>query len=351
MALQSVADPLPALPSTKAGAGQKSGGRSRLWWFLTRRVGAAIITLWITSLLIFICASVLPGDAVTQIIGKSGTPETIAALKQQLGLDQSLPRQYLDWIWSVLHGDFGDSAVALAQQQPDPSITSSLSDPLQSSLVLGGVTAILLVPLTLLIGVIAGVKADTKLDQFISLPTLILGGLPEFATGALLIYLFFNVLGILPPVSLVPPGQSVLDEPIVLILPVLTLLLVAVASGVRQVRLGTIEVLQTDFVQFARLNGIGERRVILRYGLRNAIANSVQTIAQNLQYLVGGIIVVESVFAYPGLGVYLVNAVLARDTSKIMAAAIILAALYTVINILADLLVIFLVPKLRTELL
>jgi peptide/nickel transport system permease protein len=224
-------------------------------------------------------------------------------------------------------------------------------DPLKSSLILGGVTALLLVPLTLFIGVVAGVRADSKLDQFISLPTLILAGLPEFATGAMLIYLFFNVFGVLPPVSLVPPGQSVLDEPIALILPVLTLLLVAVASGVRQVRLGTIEVLQTDFVQFARLNGVHERRVILRYGLRNAIANSVQTIAQNLQYLVGGIIVVESVFAYPGLGVYLVNAVQARDTTKIMAAAIILAALYTVINILADLLVVFLVPKLRTELL
>jgi len=111
-----------------------------------------------------------------------------------------------------------------------------------------------------------------------------------------------------------------------------------------------IDVLQTDFVQFARLNGISERRVLVRYGMRNALANSIQTIAQNLQYLVGGIIVVESVFAYPGIGVYLVNAVLARDTNKVLAAAIILAAFYTLINIVADLLVVFMVPKLRTEL-
>jgi peptide/nickel transport system permease protein len=130
----------------------------------------------------------------------------------------------------------------------------------------------------------------------------------------------------------------------------MTLLFVAVGSGIRQVRLGMIEVLQTDFIQFARLNGVNERRVILRYGIRNAIANSIQTIAQNLQYLVGGIIVVESVFAYPGIGVYLVNSVQARDTNKVLAASIILAALYTAINIAADLIVVFLVPRLRTEL-
>ena len=141
-----------------------------------------------------------------------------------------------------------------------------------------------------------------------------------------------------------------LSTPKILILPVMTLLAVAVGSGIRQIRLGMIEVLQTDFVQFARLNGIKERRVLLRYGMRNAVANSIQTIAQNLQYLVGGIIVVESVFAYPGLGVYLVSAVLARDTNKVLAVSIILAALYTFINIVADLLVVFLVPRLRTEL-
>jgi peptide/nickel transport system permease protein len=111
-----------------------------------------------------------------------------------------------------------------------------------------------------------------------------------------------------------------------------------------------IEVLQTDFIQFARLNGIAERTVLVRYAIRNAVSNSVQTIAQNLQYLVGGIIVVEAVFTYPGIGVYLVQAVLARDTNKILAAAIILAAFYTVLNIIADLIVVFLVPKLRTEL-
>ncbi len=318
--------------------------------FVLTRLGAGVVTLFIVSVLIFLCTSVIPGDAVTVILGKNGTPETVAALQERLGLDAPLYQQYLDWLGGMLHGDLGDSAVALAQSQPDPSIASTIHDPLVNSLILGTITALLLVPLTLLLGALAGMKADRPLDHAISVPSLVFAGLPEFVTGALLIYVMFTVLDVLPPVSLVGPGESPLATPKILVLPVLTLLLVAVGSGVRQVRLGMIESLQTDCVQFARLNGIGNRRVVIRYGMRNAIANSVQTIAQNLQYLVGGIIVVESVFAYPGIGIYLVNAVVARDANKILAASIILAVLYTIINIVADLLVVFLVPKLRTEL-
>jgi peptide/nickel transport system permease protein len=340
-------------PSAAALGPPPAGSRFRdhpVLWFVLTRVGAGVLTLFIVSVLIFVCTSVIPGDAVTVILGKNGTPKTVATLQARLGLDQPLYRQYLDWLVGLFHGDLGDSAVALAQHQPDPSIAPTLKNPLTNSLVLGGLTAVLLIPLTLLLGGLAGIKADRLLDHTISVPSLVLAGLPEFVTGALLIYVFFTVLSVLPPVSLVSPGESPLASPKILVLPVLTLLVVAVGSGVRQVRLGMIEALQTDCVQFARLNGVGERRVLVRYGMRNAVANSIQTIAQNLQYLVGGIIVVESVFAYPGIGVYLVNAVLARDANKILAASIILATLYTVINILADLLVVFLVPKLRTEL-
>jgi peptide/nickel transport system permease protein len=166
--------------------------------------------------------------------------------------------------------------------------------------------------------------------------------------GTLLIYVFFNQLGLLPPVALLSPGQSPFSNPDALILPVLTLLAVAVGAGVRQVRAGMAEVLQQDYVHFARLNGVPEGRVLWRYALRNALAPSVQIIAQNLQYLVGGIIIVESVFAYPGIGTYLVNAVTTRDVIEVQAAAVVLAALYIVINVIADLIVVFLVPKLRT---
>lgn len=335
---------LPAIVPSKALHGHS------VLWFLLRRIGTGIITLWVVSILIFLCCSVLPGDAVSVVLGKSGTPEVIAAIKARMGLDHSLIQQYWDWLTGLFHGDFGDSAVALVQQQPDPSIAHTLRDPLINSFILGTAAALLLVPITLVLGAVAGIKANRAADHLISLPSLVLAGLPEFVSGALLIWLFFTTLHVLPPVSLVAPGSTALADPKVLILPVATLLLVAVGSGVRQVRLGMIEVLQTDFIQFARLNGVSEGRVLMRYGIRNAIANSIQTIAQNLQYLVGGIIVVEAVFTYPGIGVYLVQAVLARDTPKVLAASIILAAFYTLLNIIADLIVVFLVPKLRTEL-
>lgn len=317
---------------------------------MVKRVAAGLLTLLVVSILIFLCTSVIPGNAAQIILGKSATPGAIHQLESEMGLNRSLWVQYVSWLGGVLHGNLGESAVALAQHVSNPAIANSIKDPLFNSLILGGITTVLLIPLTLLLGLLAGVRADKFTDHAISTPSLVMAGLPEFVTGSLLIWIFFVALHLLPPVSLVAPGQSPFASPKILVLPVLTLLAVAVGSGVRQVRLGMIEVLQTDFVQFARLNGVSERRVLIRYGMRNAIANSVQTIAQNLQYLVGGIIVVESVFTYPGIGTYLVQAVLARDTNKVLAASMILAAIYTAINIAADLLVTFLVPKLRTEL-
>ena len=257
-------------------------------------------------------------------------------------------QRYAEWLFGVLHANFGQSAVSVALNQANTSVSSTLVSPLLNSLILAGITALLLVPLTLLLGALAGVYARRSLDHAISIPALVLGGLPEFVTGTLFIYIFFVVFHILPPVTDLAPGQSPFTDPKGLVLPVLTLLGVALGAGVRQVRAGMYEAMQRDYVQYARLNGIPEKRVLLRYALRNALAPSVQIIAQNLQYLLGGIIVVESVFAYPGIGLYLVNAVLARDTVKVEAAAIIIAAAYTLLNILADLIVVLLVPKLRT---
>ena len=337
--------------STAAPGGRTSRFRSHpAAFFVVKRVAAGVLTLLVVSVLIFLCTSVIPGNAAEIVLGKSGSPAAVHQLEVTMGLNRPLWEQYVSWLGGVLHGSLGDSAVALAQHRTNPAIASSIKDPLMNSLILGGITTILLIPLTLILGLVAGVRADKLSDHVISVPSLVIAGLPEFVTGSLLIWVFFSWLNVLPPVSLVSPGHSPLATPKNLILPVLTLLAVAVGSGIRQVRLGMIEVLQTDFVQFARLNGVSERRVLIRYGMRNAIANSVQTIAQNLQYLVGGIIVVEAVFAYPGIGTYLVSAVLARDTNQVLAASIILAAIYTVINIGADLLVAFLVPKLRTEL-
>jgi peptide/nickel transport system permease protein len=316
--------------------------------FVGRRLATGVVTLWVVSVLIFVATNVLPGNVAEVVLGHNATPARIHALDVKLGYNHPMIQRYFTWLVGILHGDFGKSAVAVALDQAQTSISSTLVSPLLNSLILAGITALLLIPLTLLLGALAGIFARRPPDYAISTPALVFGGLPEFVTGTLLIFIFFGVMHWLPPTSGFSPGQSPFTDVGELVLPVLTLLGVALGAGIRQVRAGMIETLQRGYVQFARLNGIPERRVLVRYALRNALAPSVQIIAQNLQYLFGGIIVVESVFDYPGIGLYLVNAVLARDTAKVEAAAIIIAALYTLINIAADFVVVLLVPKLRT---
>jgi peptide/nickel transport system permease protein len=324
-------------------------GRHPVLRFLVRRIGAAILTLLAASILIFLATNVLPGNAAEVILGRSASPVALHHLEAELGLNQSEVGRYFSWLGGMLHGNFGKSAVAVAEGRPDANISDTLGSPLADSAILAGITAILLIPLTLALGALAGLRAGRRLDHLISVPALVAGGLPEFVTGTILIFILFSELNLLPPVALLSPGQSPFSSTKALVLPVLTLLAVAVGAGVRQVRAGMVEVLQQDFIMFARLNGISRRRVVLRYALRNALAPSVQIIAQNLQYLVGGIIIVESIYSYPGIGTYLVEAVTSRDVNEVQAAAMILAALYIGINIVADLIVIFLVPKLRTS--
>jgi len=325
-----------------------SGGRP-LAVFLVRRLLSAAGTLVVVSALLYFVTNVLPGNVALVVLGKNATPARVQALDVRLGYNHSIVIRYLDWLGGVLHGNFGQSAVAVALHNPQTAISSTLSSPLSNSLILAAIASLLLIPLTLILGGIAGLFAGRKLDNLISGPLLVSGGLPEFVTGSLLILVFFNTLNLLPPISFLGPGQSPFSETKALVLPVVTLLAVTVGSGARQVRAGVVEVLRGDYVQYARLNGVNERRIVIWYVLRNALATSVQVIAQNLQYLAGGIIVVESIFDYPGIGVYLVQAVQARDTNKVLAAAIILAAFYVLINILADVIVVYLVPKLRTE--
>ena len=275
-------------------------GRHPMAAFVARRVGAGLLTLLGVSILIFLATSILPGNAATVVLGKNATPERVHALDVKMDLDHPAVERYWNWLTGVVQGDFGKSAVAVAESRPQSAISDTLGTPLKNSLILAAITSLLLIPLTLILGMTAGIFAGRKLDHAISSPSLVFGGLPEFVTGTLLIYIFFNQLDLLPPVALFSPGESPLSDPKALVLPVLTLLAVAVGAGIRQVRAGMIEVLERDYVEFARLNGVAERRVLWRYALRNALAPSVQIIAQNLQYLVGGIIIVESVFAYPG---------------------------------------------------
>ncbi len=316
--------------------------------FLTRRVAAGVLTLFAASIVIFLATEFLPGNPASVVLGKNATPAALYALRLKLGLDHSLFYQYTHWLVAAMHGDLGNSATQIAAGATSAPISKILGSPLLNSAVLAVITTVLMIPISLVFGVWAGIRAGRRADNAISVISLALASLPEFVVGAILLLVFFDALNLLPPVALVAPGASPLGDPKALILPVLTLLMITSGWAIRQIRAGVIEVGYHSYVTMARLNGLPERRVVWRYIVRNALATSVQVVAQNIQYLLGGIIVVESIFAYPGIGSLLVNAVGVRDFREVQAIAIIIAAFYVLVNIVADLAVTFLVPKLRT---
>jgi peptide/nickel transport system permease protein len=315
--------------------------------FLVRRLVGAALALFIASVLIFAATSILPGDAASVVLGRGATPEAVRQLDRELNLDRPRVQQYASWLGGFVHGDLGDSSVGLAQGAKQAPVWDLIANPVRNSLILALVTAIFMIPLSLALGALSAVFAGRPVDHAISIGSLAAIALPEFVIGSLLIGVFFVWLDVLPPVAIIPPGDDPLSHPTKLILPVATLLLASLAASIRMVRAGMIEVLRTDYVQTARLNGLAERWVLWRYAMRNALAPSVQVIAQNLQWLIGGIIITEAVFAYPGIGTTLVTAVGNRDLTLVQSVAMLIAVVYVLLNLIADLIVFLLVPKLR----
>jgi peptide/nickel transport system permease protein len=314
-----------------------------LVWFVLRRLATAIGLMIAASILIFVATHVLPGDPARAILGRAATDQQIEAFRHELGLDRSLAAQYWTWISGVAQGDLGTS---LASTE---SVSSFIGSRIGNSLILALVTMILLVPIGLALGVWAGIRQGRRTDHIISILSLGLIALPEYVTGTLLIVLLAGAVTLFPPTSLIQIGASPLTNPDILVLPAVSLCIICSAYVIRMVRAGVVEAMASDYVQMARLNGIPERRVVWRHALRNSLAPTVQVLAYVLQYLIGGLVVIETVFDYPGLGQGFVQAVSARDFAVVEGVAVLLGALYIVINIVADLLVVLLVPKLRTS--
>jgi peptide/nickel transport system permease protein len=333
--------------STVAAPSARRREASPLLRYAGRRLGGAVVALFVASLVIFAGTQLLPGNAASVVLGRNGNPATVKLLNKQLHLDRPAYKQYADWMQGLAHGDLGNSAVGMAQGATSAPIWPLISDAVANSVILAVITALLMIPLSLGLGVLAAVLRGRWLDHAISISSLAAIALPEFVIGSLLVGVFFVGLGWLPPVAIVSPGADPLGHPAKLVLPIATLLLASLAAGVRMVRAGMVEVLQTEYVQTARLNGVSERRVLWRYALRNALPTSVQILAQNLQWLIGGIIVTENVFAYPGIGSTLVTAVQNRDLTLVMSVSMLIAVVYVLLNLVADLLVMLLVPKLR----
>ncbi|MGH3137826.1 MAG: ABC transporter permease [Gaiellaceae bacterium] len=319
--------------------------RHGLTGFIIRRLLLGLVTLWITSLVIFAATQVLPGDAARSILGRSATPESLAELRRQLGLDQPILTQYWNWITGFVTGDLGTS---LSNSLP---VTEVIGERLVYSLFLMLIAGLISVPLGIALGAISARRRDSTFDQTTSVATLGLAALPEFVVGITLVVIFSTtVFHVLPGVIVTQPGARPWDYPRELILPVVTLVIAVVPYTARIMRASTVEILESDFVEMARLKGLGERRVLWRHAVPNALAPTFQVTALNLAYLAGGIVVVEAVFNYPGIGLLLVESVRGRDMPTVQAIALLIAALYVVLNLLADVATILVSPRLRTSL-
>jgi peptide/nickel transport system permease protein len=324
-------------------AKRRRGGSPPLLVYAIKRVLTGIVLAIAVSLLIFVATQVLPGDAARALLGRQSNPTALANLRRELGLNRPLYRQYSSWLWKLLHGDLGRS---YASHGP---VTTLLASRTRNTLILAGVALAAIVPFSLLLGAIAGVRKGRIADHLISGSTLAAVAIPEFVVGTVLAAAFAVRWRWFPAVSLIPSGKSPLDKPDILVLPVLTLLISGLAANIRMVRGGVGAQMQADYVEAARLNGVPEGRVIRRHVLRNSVAPSVQTFAMTVQWLVGGVIVVETVFQYPGIGQSLVAAVGLRDGAVVQSLGFLIALTYIVVNIVADLAVVMLIPKLRTS--
>lgn len=321
--------------------------RHPLGLYVVKRALAGIATTFAASILIFAATTVLPGDVIAIVLGKNASPDRVAALTKQLNGGLPPWERYLKFVGKLLSGDLGDSTAGLVQGD-HTSVSSIISSAFEHSAVIAILTLVLFIPIMLVFGLTAGLRAGSARDNVISVGSLAIGALPEFLVGTVLIELFFDKLGWLPPISSVAENASVFANPKGLVLPIATLLLVSLSFGSRQLRASVAEIVSQDYVLTARINGYSKAAIVRKYVLPNALAPTVQIVAQQMQYLIAGIIVVESVFNYPGIGHVLVSAISVQDTQEILVISTILAALYISINLLADVICVLLDPRVRT---
>ena len=332
-------DPLEEVAPPK---GQHGAAAWAVW--IARRLGLAVLTLWLVSILTFLATAAL-GDPVRAILGRdyNSNPGRVAELEAMLGTDQSLVSRYFDWLGGLLTGDLG---VSLANGLP---VSEQISDTVPNSAVLVLLSAAVMIPLAFAVAMISVHYRRKRPDTVIQTILLAMAGLPEFVIGVLLIALFATtVFTILPAVTLVPLGGNPWDEPKSMVLPTLTLVLWVAPYVSRIVRASLLEVIDSDYVELARLKGIPEKVVMRKHALLNAIVPGIQVIALQLAFLAGGVVVVETLFSYPGIGRQLVDSVRNHDVAMVQALSMIIASVYVVVNLIADLLSILLTPRART---
>jgi peptide/nickel transport system permease protein len=309
--------------------------------FLAKRLALIVLVLFFVSIVIFLVVNVLPGDVAQAVLGSEATPAQVAAMRERLGLNRPLHVRYLEWIGGVLRGDLGQSL------RLDLPIGPLLAQRLKNSTVLAGFALLTGIPLSVALGIIAGVRSGKLSDRIISIVTVTAVSLPEYVWGIAFILAFALYWPILPASSLIDPGSNPLDSVKVLILPAATLTMRTMAHIAQLTRTSMIEVLETNYVRTARLKGLSEWQVVVRHALRNALLPTITVIGMNLGWLLGGLVIVESVFSYPGVGQLMVDAVSYRDVPMIQATVLLIAFAYAFGNLLADVAYAYLNPRIR----
>lgn len=315
---------------------------------MLQRLGLGLMTLFLVSIIIFSSIEMLPGDFGEAVLGQAATEETVAAFRKELGLDKPAYVRYLDWVGATMTGDFGTSFSGRAASGIDRSraVVDLVAPRLWNTLFLAGMTAVIAVPLALFLGVTAALYRNSYYDRIINATTLSTISFPEFFVAYLLILFFASLYQVFPSLANVTEQMSLAERTYRSALPAMTLTLVIVAHMMRMTRAAIINLLASPYIEMARLKGISKGKVILRHALPNAWAPIATVIAFNLAYLVVGVVVVEVVFVYPGIGQLMVDAVTSRDIPVVQACALIFAATYIMLNLIADIISIVTNPRL-----
>ncbi len=306
-----------------------------------QRIAIGFATLLVVSIIVFIMTSWLPGDVAAIILGQSATPETLAALRAQLGTDQPLVFQYFGWLGNLMTGDLGISKAGGA------TISSLISSRIGNTMMMAGLVAAISIPLSITIGLFAAMHPGTTIDRIVTFCTLSTISVPEFFIATVMVLILAVNLQWLPATTYLTGDETTWQLLKAVAMPLITLVIVVSAQMIRMTRAGILNVMNSPYIEMAILKGVPRKRIILRHAFFNAIGPIVNVIALNLAYLVSGVVIVETIFSYPGLAKLMIDAVQTRDLPLVQACAMIFCGTYVVLIILADVASILSNPRLR----
>ncbi|MHA3914418.1 ABC transporter permease [Halovulum sp. GXIMD14793] len=308
---------------------------------ITKRLGLGLLTLLVISVLIFFAVEALPGDIAEAVLGQGATEDNLRALRDQLGLDRPAPMRYLDWLGGAVTGDFGTSLISGA------SVSESIGPRLKNTLFLAAYAAVIAVPVAILLGIIVALLRNTLFDRMANIMALTAISSPEFFLGYILILYLSVKTGYFPAIASLKADMSFTELLHRTFLPALTMVLVVLAHMMRMTRAAIINLLASPYIEMARLKGAPAWKVIVHHALPNAWAPIINVVALNLAYLITGVVLVEVVFVYPGIGQLLVDSVAKRDFPVVQACCLIFAATFILLNLAADVGAILTNPRLR----